>query len=260
MMRLDRFLCGQTVLSRKEADAAVRKGRVTVGGVTVRKPDMQISPETDAVTLDGSAVEYQQFRYIMLHKPAGVLTAARDKSQKTVLDLLPPDDRRKGIAPCGRLDKDTSGLLLLTDDGQLSHRLISPKHHAAKYYLARLAEPFDSAYIPLFRAGIRLRDGDSEEQCLPAECEQIDSHTAVLELFEGKYHQVRRMFAAAGNHVENLLRVQVGSLKLPPELPAGGSLHIFNKEIELMLNNSSVSEAAEFCRQNYSSYWIKETT
>ena len=260
MMRLDRFLSGQTALSRKEADEAVRRGRVTVGGIAVRKPDVQIAPETDAVMLDGSPVLYQKYRYYLLHKPAGVLTAARDKQQKTVLDLIRPEDRRNGIAPCGRLDKDTEGLLLLTDDGQLSHRLISPKHHAAKYYLARLAEPFDSAYIPLFRAGIWLRDGDAEEQCLPAECEAIDSHFAVLELFEGKYHQVRRMFAAAGNHVENLLRFQVGSLQLPPDLPAGRYLPIFNKETELMLKNSTVSCAADFCRQHYSSYWIKETT
>lgn len=256
-MRLDRFLSGQTALSRSAAADAVRRGSVAVNGTVVRKPETAVSPETDAVTLGGKPVSYEQFCYYLLHKPTGILTAARDKRQPTVLDLIAPEDRRKDLNPCGRLDKDTSGLLLLTDDGQLAHRMISPKHHVTKYYLALLSEPFSEDYIAAFRTGLMLREGDSEEACLPAECQAVDKRLAVLALTEGKYHQVRRMFAAVGNHVEQLLRVQVGALTLPPDLPAGAYLKLSTKDTPLLYADSSISRVCAFCAQYYSSYWIK---
>ncbi len=257
-MRLDRFLSGQTACSRKELTARIRSGAVTVNGTVIRKPDTQIQPETDTVTLSGVPVQYSEFHYFLLHKPAGVITASRDPKQKTVLDLLRPEDRLPKLSPCGRLDIDTEGLLLITDDGALSHQILSPKHHAAKYYLVRLAEPFQDSYIGLFRSGMLLREGEGSERCLPAECRAIAADLAVLELHEGKYHQVKRMFAAAGNHVEHLLRVQMGGLQLPPDLPAGSYFNILNKDVQSALKNSDISEVCAFCEEYYSSYWIKE--
>lgn len=258
-MRLDRFLSGQTSLSRSEAVSLIRRGCVTVNGAVVRRPEIAVDPANDAVTASGKAVVYAEFRYFLLHKPEGVLTAARDPAKKTVLDLISPEDRRKGLFPSGRLDLDTAGLLLITDDGALSHKMLSPRSHAAKYYLAALRDDYDSAYAAVFRKGILLREGDTEEPCLPAQCDAIGRRLAVLELYEGKYHQVRRMFAAVGNHVEHLLRVQIGSLPLPPELPRGGYLQIFNKDVSLLLADSSISRVCAFCEENYSSYWINET-
>ena len=256
-MRLDRFFSEQTAYSRKEASALIRSGAVTLNGAVVRKPDAAVQPETDAVFLRGEPVIYQKHRYFLLHKPEGVITASRDNAQKTVLDLLNPQDRLPGLAPAGRLDKDTSGLLLITDDGQLTHKMLSPKSHAPKYYLAALRDPFTPQIKAAFRAGILLREGDTEEACLPAESEAIAERLAVVELHEGRYHQVRRMFAAAGNFVEHLLRVQIGCVPLPPDLSAGAYLHIFYKDAENMLIKSHISDVCAFTSRNYSSYWIK---
>ena len=258
-MRLDRFLTGQTALSRKEADTLIRSGAVTVNGASVRKPDTAVHAETDAVTLRGKPVIYSEFHWFLLHKPEGVITAARDPKQKTVLDLLKPEDRLPRLAPCGRLDKDTAGMLLITDDGGTAHTMISPKHHVAKYYLAQLRDPFKPDYPAAFRNGILLREGDADLQCQPAECAAIGSRLAVLELHEGKYHQVRRMFAAVGNHVEKLLRFQIGALQLPPDLPQKCYLPIFNKDVESALKNSDISDACAFCAAHYSSYWINDS-
>ena len=258
MMRLDHFLSGQTALSRRETGEAVRHGRVTVNGAAVRTPEAKIDPEKDTVTLDGSPVSYAAQHYYLLHKPAGVLTAARDRSQKTVMDLLRPEDRLPGLFPCGRLDKDTSGLLLITDDGALTHRILSPKHHITKYYLAQLRDPYDPAYEAAFAAGMMLREGAEEEPCRPAEVVQIGERLAVIALTEGKYHQVRRMFAAAGNFVENLLRFQLGALQMPENLAQGAYLTVLPKDVEMLLKTSSISSAAAFCRAHYSSYWINE--
>lgn len=257
-MRLDRFLSGQTALSRKELTALIRSGAVTVNGTVCRKPDSNVQPADDAVTLRGEPVSYSEFHWFLLHKPAGVITASRDPKQETVLDLLKPQDRLPKLFASGRLDIDTEGLLLITDDGVTSHKMLSPKHHVPKYYLVQLAEPFQLDYIAKFRSGILLREGDSEEQCLPAECVSIGERLAVLELHEGKYHQVKRMFAAVGNHVDHLLRAAVGGLKLPPNLPAGCYISILNKEINSVFQNMSISEIAAFCAENYSSYWIKD--
>ena len=256
-MRLDRFLSGQAALSRKEAAEAIRNGGVTVNGTAIRKPDTQITEGKDRITLSGKPIVYEVNCYFLLHKPEGVITATRDSKQQTVMDLLAPEDRRKGLFPSGRLDLDTAGLLLITDDGKLSHQMLSPKHHVAKYYLAALRDDFSQSYISAFRSGILLREGAAEEACLPAECDAIGKRLAVLELHEGKYHQVRRMFAAVGNHVEHLLRVQIGSLQLPPDLAAGSYLKVFNKDAVSALKDSSVSQVCAFCAQHYSSYWIK---
>ena len=256
-MRLDRFLSGQTAYSRKEVTAYIRSGSVTVNGVLVRKPDTAVNPETDAVALRGETVRYQTNRYFLMHKPEGVITATRDGRQETVLDLLDPKDRLSGIFPAGRLDVDTAGLLILTDDGDFAHRMLSPKSHAPKYYLVQLRDRVSQGCIDAFRSGISLREGDGAVRCMPAACAEIAPGLAVLELCEGKYHQVKRMFAAAGNHVEKLLRIQIGRLRLPPDLSAGGYLPILYKDIESALRKSDISDVCAFAAANYSSYWIK---
>lgn len=257
-MRLDRFLSEQTALSRKEAQAAVRKGQVTVDGVPVRKADSAVNPETQTIAVCGKAVAYAKFHYFLMHKPEDVITATEDPKQQTVLDLLRPEDRLPKLAPCGRLDIDTTGLLLITDDGQLAHQMLSPKHHVTKYYLAKLRDPLSADAPAAFEQGILLREGDKEEACLPAQCAEIAPCLAVVGLQEGKYHQVKRMFAAIGNHVEALLRFQIGSLPLPPDLAKNDYIVISDKEINLMLINSNFSSICAFCEQNYSSYWINK--
>ena len=255
-MRLDRFLSEQTALSRKEAQAAIRKGSVTVDGVIAKKPDHAVFPEKQEIVLAGKPIQFAEHHYFLLHKPEGVITATEDASQKTVLDLLDAEDRLPKLAPCGRLDIDTTGLLLITDDGQLAHQMLSPKHHVMKYYLAKLSEPLADDVPKRFAEGIAIREGAGEAACLPAECEEIAPCLAVVGIREGRYHQVKRMFAAVGNHVEKLLRFQIGNVPLPPDLPQNSYFVISAKEANEMLTNPAFPSICAFCKTNYSSYWI----
>lgn len=256
-MRLDRFLSGQTAYSRRDVTAFIRDGAVTVNGNPVRKPDAAVNPDADEIALRGEPVRYQTSRCFLMHKPEGVITASRDGKQQTVLDLLRPADRLPGLFPAGRLDIDTAGLLIITDDGGFAHRMLAPKSHAPKYYLVQLREHVSQACIDVFRSGIVLREGSGEIRCMPAACAEIASGLAVIEICEGKYHQVKRMFAAAGNHVEKLLRIQIGQLPLPPDLSAGDYLPISHKEMESALKKSDISAVCAFAAAKYSSYWIK---
>ena len=217
--RLDKFISSQTPLSRKEAVKAIREKRVTVNGTITTAADVKINPAADTVTLDGGRVSYRQYVYYMLNKPAGVVSATEDRAERTVLDLLPAELRRDGIFPAGRLDKDTTGLLILTDDGDYAHRMLSPKKHVDKTYIAALdREPGDE--IPArFAEGLVLGDGTA---CQPAEAAIMDNGRVRVVIREGKYHQVKRMFASLGYHVEALERVRIGALSLDPDLPRGG--------------------------------------
>ena len=170
----------------------------------------------------------QKYTYVMLHKPAGVLTATEDSRQRTVLDLLPPELRKRGLSPVGRLDKDTEGLLLLTDDGELAHRLLSPKYHVDKRYFARVDGPLDQADVDAFAAGMTLGDG---LMCLPAGLEPLAEGTCIVTLREGKFHQVKRMLAARGKPVQALHRQTFGPLSLEPELLPGQCRLLTEEEI-----------------------------
>lgn len=216
--RLDKFISSQTPLSRKEAVKAIREKRVTVNGTVTAAADGKIDPSADTVTLDGSPVRYRRYVYYMLHKPAGYVSATEDRQERTVLELLPPELRREGIFPAGRLDKDTTGLLILTDDGDYAHRMLSPKKHVDKTYLAALDRVPDSGELLRLREGITLGDG---AVCQPAEAEVTDGCRVRITIREGKYHQVKRMFAALGYHVEALERVRIGALTLDPDLMPG---------------------------------------
>lgn len=219
--RLDKLVASHTALSRSEAGRAIRQGRVTVEGTVALSPSLSCLPDTQQVCLDGRPLVYREHVYLMLNKPAGILCVSRDPHARTVVDLVPPPLRRRGLFPAGRLDKETCGFVLLTDDGDFGHRLISPKHEIHKLYHARLASPVGQAEIDAFARGTSLKDGTI---CRPAGLtilEDGDRPLVCVDICEGKYHQVRRMAAAVGNRVEWLKRVQIGGVRLDDTLPEG---------------------------------------
>ncbi len=219
LMRLDKFLADQGVASRKELRNIIRQGRVGVDGKAVTKPETKIYSDVNRVSLDGDIISYSKYRYFMIDKPCGVVTATEDKNQKTVLDLLSPEMRRMDLFPVGRLDKDTSGLLLLTNDGDFAHRVISPKFSVQKRYYAEVEGEPTEADEKAFKNGIELRDG---LKCRPAELVRLGENRCEVVLTEGKYHQVRRMLASCGKPVTVLRRLSIGALKLDENLEEGG--------------------------------------
>lgn len=234
MERLDKIISATGKKSRREVHEMVRQGRVLVDGKPAPAADMKVDPQTAVILLDGEPLGYEKFTYVMLHKPAGVLTATEDRRQKTVLDLLPPELRRRALSPVGRLDKDTEGLLLLTNDGQLAHRLLSPKSHVDKVYYARVDGALEPGDIAAFAAGMTLGDG---LECLPAGLEILSPTEALVTLREGKFHQVKRMLAARGKPVLYLKRLSMGRLRLDPAL-APGAWRMLTEEERSALNLS----------------------
>lgn len=235
LQRIDKILSNMGVCSRREAAAEARSGGITVDGETCRDVSRKIDPEQSRLTFRGRPVGYQAHVYLMLHKPPGVLSATEDRSQQTVLDLLPEEYRARGVFPVGRLDKDTSGLLLLTDDGALSHALTSPRHQVQKVYEAETDGALGQADIDAFAAGLTLRDGTV---CRPAGLEiravRGGRSQVTVTVCEGKYHQVRRMLAARGAPVVTLRRVAEGSLALDPALAPGQWRPLRQDEIDLL--------------------------
>ena len=234
MERLDKIISATGKKSRREVREMVRQGRVLVDGKPAPAADMKVAPQTAVTLLDGEPLGYEKFTYVMLHKPAGVLTATEDRRQETVLDLLPPELRRRALSPVGRLDKDTEGLLLLTNDGQLAHRLLSPKSHVDKVYYARVDGTLEPGDIAAFAAGMTLGDG---LECLPAGLEILSPTEALVTLREGKFHQVKRMLAARGKPVLYLKRLSMGRLRLDPAL-APGAWRMLTEEERSALNLS----------------------
>ncbi len=215
-MRLDKMLSALGEATRSESKALLRAGRVTVNGAAVRDGAENVS-EDDAIALDGRLLDTRLTRHLMLFKPAGVLTAAEDGRQRTVMDLLPPVYSALGCMPVGRLDKDTTGLLLLTTDGELGHRLLSPTRHVDKVYRARVEGTLTERDAEAFAAGIVLRDFTA----LPARLEILSPDTALVTVREGKFHQVKRMFGAVGKPVAALHRLRFGPLTLDEALAPG---------------------------------------
>lgn len=233
MERLDKVIANRGVASRREVKALVRQGRVLVDGVPAAAPDMKVAAETAVITVDGMTLGCERYIYLLLHKPAGVLTATEDKRQPTVLDLIPQEWRRRDLAPVGRLDKDTEGLLLLTDDGELTHRLLSPKYHVDKVYYARVEGVPDEQDAAAFAEGLLLGDG---LQCLPAKLEPLGGGECLVTLREGKFHQVKRMLASRGKPVQYLKRLSMGPLRLEPELAAGQCRLLTEEELFALRN------------------------
>lgn len=216
-VRLDRFLANTAGLTRTQAQRAVRNGEVTVDGTVVRNPAAHIRP-SQAVALSGQPVVAQGPRYFMLHKPAGYVSVTEDGTHPTMLDLI-REPRKDMLHAAGRLDLDTTGLLLVTDDGVWSHRVTSPRHKCAKRYRVTLTEPVSQAAVAQLVAGVLLHGEEKPTQ--PATVEAITATEVWLTITEGRYHQVKRMFAAVGNHVVALHRDRIGTIELDPALAPG---------------------------------------
>ncbi len=234
-IRLDKFFSSQNLATRKEVKELLKQGAILVNGQTGNKAEDKIDPEKDEICLNGTPVNYKKYLYLMMNKPQGVVSATNDRSQTTVLDLVPPELFRPGLFPAGRLDKDTTGFLLLTDDGEFAHRILSPKKHIAKTYHALLSAPLSEEQMKSFENGLVLKDGF---QCLPARITPIgEGRTPLVEivLWEGKYHQIKRMIGALGEKVLALKRVKMGGLPLDPDLQPGQCREILHKDVEKIL-------------------------
>ena len=219
MMRLDKYLCETGFGTRSQVKELLKKGQVMVNGEVVKKPELKINETTDQILCQGKKASYQKNIYLMLHKPAGVVSATEDNREKTVLDLVRPEDRKNGLFPVGRLDKDTEGLLLLTDDGELAHRLLSPKKHVDKTYYAKIDGQVTEEHVKQFREGLDIGD---EKKTLPAVLTILLSGPVSeieVTIHEGRFHQIKRMFEAVGCKVTYLKRLSMGSLVLDETLP-----------------------------------------
>ena len=228
MERLDKFLCSTTAYTRSQIKAVLKSGRVTVDGIAAKDGSMKIG--TQQVCLDGEILGAVGTVVVMLNKPAGFVTATEDKTEKTVMELLPAEYKHLELKPVGRLDKATEGLLLFTNDGDLLHRLISPKKEVPKLYYARHEGTATAADVQAFAEGITLGDGTV---CLPAKLEPLGAGVSLVTVCEGKYHQVRRMLASRGLPVTYLERVQEGGLTLG-DLPRGQVRELTDEELDFL--------------------------
>lgn len=244
-MRLDKFLANENIGSRKAVGTLIRSGAVTVNGQAVKKADAQIREEQDIICVHGQQVRYNAYIYILMNKPAGVLTATRDSRAKTVLDLVPHELHRKGLFPAGRLDKDTTGLLIITDDGDLAHRMLAPKSHVMKRYAAILDLPAQPEDIKRFAEGIQ----SGEDHFAPAllEISKEDPHKAWVEIREGKFHQVKRMFKACGKTVVALRRLSIGALHLEDTLAPGDVRLLTPEEVLQVFQKPNTANQKKIC-------------
>lgn len=231
MMRLDKFLCETGFGTRSQVKALLKKGLVTVNGETVKKPEEKIDEKADTVVCSGQRAAYAAFTYVMLHKPAGVVSATEDRREKTVLDLLPKEEGKE-LFPVGRLDKDTEGLLLLTDDGELCHRLLSPKKHVDKTYYAKIDGEVTKIHAAHFLEGLDIGE---KKPTLPARLEILkcgEQSEVRVTIHEGKFHQIKRMFEAIGCRVVYLKRLSMGTLVLDESLRPGAYRYLTEDEVK----------------------------
>ena len=234
-LRLDRFFSSQDLLSRSEIHPLLRSGAILVNGIPAKSGEQKIDTDSDTVSLHGEVVPYKPYIYLMLNKPKGVVSATDDKTHTTVLDLVPPGLYRSGLFPAGRLDRDTVGFVLLTDDGNFAHEILSPKRHVEKAYHVRLDGPLSTEAIAALEKGATLADGTV---CRPARIRLLEGGErplAEIVLVEGKYHQVKRMFGVVGLGVDELKRVRIGGLCLDETLADGECREILHNEVEKIL-------------------------
>lgn len=230
--RLDKLIASQGNMTRKEVQKLIKSGMVEVNGELVTDCGLSVDSDTDRVKIDGNELFYKRSIYIMMNKPAGVLSASSDKKATTVIDLVPDKLRRRELFPAGRLDKDTTGFILITDDGALSHNILSPKNHVIKTYEALLNAEISERDISLFAEGIVLEDGT---ECMPAQIKALGNCIVQIKICEGKFHQIKRMVAAVGKEVLQLKRVSIGGLELDTSLAEGECREITEDELNSLL-------------------------
>lgn len=240
--RLDKTISSQGLWSRKDAKTLIRKGLVCINGQVVKSADADVDWDQDSVTVEGKALSLQKHVYLMLNKPKGVVSATEDKNQETVVDLVPDELKRKGLFPAGRLDKDTTGLLILTDDGDFAHEILSPKKHVQKVYHAKVNGRITEEIIEAFRSGVNVHN---EYTTLPSKLSILsheeDGDWGQVILREGMYHQIKRMFLSFGLKVVELHRVRMGRLELDPKLEAGQCRPLSPEEVQLLNTREAIA-------------------
>ncbi len=232
-MRIDKYLADCGLGSRSELKKILKTGAVAVNGTPIRQSSFSVDETKDTVTYQGKPLSYRKFVYIMLHKPQGVVSATEDNLHPTVLSLLGEDYKHFDLFPCGRLDIDTEGLLLITNDGQTAHKLLSPKHKAPKVYYAEVAGHLSEDTVRAFREGIDIGDYVT----MPAELNILESgenSKAEVMIYEGKFHQVKKMFLRTAGEVTYLKRLSFGGLTLDPDLPCGAYRELTDEEIAIL--------------------------
>ena len=229
-MRIDKFLSNMGIASRTESSKAARQGMILVNGAAVKKADAHIDPNKDVITYCGRVIEYRKYTYILMNKPDGVVSATEDGRDKTVIDLLPEELQKLNLFPCGRLDKHTLGLVMLTDDGDLAHRLLSPKHHVEKKYYFECKYPLKEEEIVYLQKGATLEDGYITK---PSQIELFENgKSGHITLVEGKYHQIKRMLESVNNKITYLERITFGPLVLDTTLARGQWRFLTEDEIK----------------------------
>lgn len=230
MERIDKIISVASGVSRADARALIKKGLVSVNGAVVKDIGFKADEKNDIICSRGEKLCYSKFVYIMMNKPKGVISASEGGSEKTVVDILPDSMKRKNLFPAGRLDKDTTGFVLITDDGDFAHKILSPKNHIPKTYIAQLDKPFDDTVVSAFEQGVALKD----DLCMPAKISAVDGDytKALVIIKQGMYHQIKRMFGKFGITVTGLTRIKMGRLALDETLQPGGCRYITPDELE----------------------------
>lgn len=228
MERLDKLIASQGQYSRKEVKALIARRRVTVDGIPARSAEQKADAEKNEIAIDGVPITIKKQLYLLLNKPKGYVSSTEDSDGASVLELVPPELFRKGLFPAGRLDKDTTGMMVITDDGQMAHRILAPKKHVKKRYVVTLDIPPTEEMARRFETGINLSEGLTK----PASLEIIGEVQALVTLTEGRYHQIKRMFSACGATVVALHRVGMGNLSLPDDLPVGSVRELTAEELQ----------------------------
>ena len=228
MERIDKVISNQTGYSRKDVKDLIKKNRIRVNDFIVNEPDYKVDSNKDRILLDGKELTIQKYIYLVLNKPKGYVSATEDKNDLTVLDLVPEEYRHRNLFPAGRLDKDTTGLMIITDDGEFAHNILSPKKHVKKTYLVEIDIPLTEKMVEECKKGIILNDG----VCQSAELKIIDSNQGLITLTEGRYHQIKRMFGCLKAKVINLKRISMGEFYLPEDLEEGNIRELTPEELQ----------------------------
>ncbi len=230
MERLDKAFSSCKMFSRSEITKIIKQKRVSVNGITVNKPDFKVDVNKDVITLDGNKITFKKYAYIMLNKPEGVVSSTDDGRDKTVVDILPESFKREGLFPVGRLDKDTLGLVILTDDGVSAHKRLSPKNHVEKVYYFETADEVLAQTVLEIESGVLLKDGYLTKPC---KVKMLSSKSGEITLTEGKYHEIKRIFGAKNNKITYLERIAFGDIKLDKSLNRGECRYLTPEEESL---------------------------